>query len=466
MFLAVSDMKKALRAFAEAHGATFPAPRGACFSHLPDRPRPPAWAAGGGSLPAVQVLAFDVGGLACAVGASQVREVLEPRPVTLVPGAPPAAPAVFALRGRIVTVIDLALRLGVAPSRRRPEWLVVEGPADVGMCALETEGVIGLSSVDPAALARPRGLAAAEDLLRGITLQPDGPLLVLDLDRILDAEAVRRTRSLSDPGAAPGALGSRRQRSFRTGRAVQRVEPVASARDPPLVTIALAPALPASRVPPRLAAPRPAARGSLPATRSPATRAPGASLARAVGGPPPEASRPEAPPASPGAGSDEGHGPEEDVVDRRDAIRSRHRFHGGVSAPPPSSRWPSLRCSCGGARRLGWHWMRAPSRPRFHPPEHRARGRRLIGAGRPQRLAPLSAGTQHLGLVPGAGRRAAHPAPRVVRGRGPWRFARLAGVHLGARSAWPRLHDLNRGVIADPDLIVPGQHLALPAEGR
>jgi purine-binding chemotaxis protein CheW len=415
----------------------------------------------------MQVLAFDVGGLACAVGASQVREVLEPRPVTLVPGAPPAAPAVFALRGRIVTVIDLALRLGVAPSRRRPEWLVVEGPADVGMCALETEGVIGLSSVDPAALARPRGLAAAEDLLRGITLQPDGPLLVLDLDRILDAEAVRRTR----------VSRTRAQRSARSAPVASgRSAPVAPSnglspsppqRDPPLVTIALAPALPASRVPPRLAVPRPAVRGSLPATRSPATRAPGASLARAVGGPPPEASRPEAPPASPGAGGDEGHGPEEDVVDRRDAIRSRHRSHGGV-----------LAAAAVVAVALVALLVRWSATPRVAPdaravapePIHRSIERVVDSSvpAAPQRLAPLSApGPSTSGSSPGpvAVQRTPPPASFVVVARGDslWR---LAGAHLGAPSAWPRLHDLNRGVIADPDLIVPGQHLALPVEGR
>jgi purine-binding chemotaxis protein CheW len=416
----------------------------------------------------VQVLAFDVGGLACAVGASQVREVLEPRPVTLVPGAPPAAPAVFALRGRIVTVIDLALRLGVAPSRRRPEWLVVEGPADVGMCALETEGVIGLSSVDPAALARPRGLAAAEDLLRGITLQPDGPLLVLDLDRILDAEAVRRTRVSRTRAQRPA-----RSAPVASGRSApvapsNGLSPSPPQRDPPLVTIALAPALPASRVPPRLAAPRPAARGSLPATRSPATRAPGASLAGAVGGPPPEASRSEAPPASPGAGSDEGHGPEEDVVDRRDAIRSRHRFHGGV-----------LGAAAVVAVALVALLVRWSATPRVAPdaravapaPIHRSIERGVVDSSvpaAPQRLAPLSTpgpSTSGSSSGPVAVQRTPPPASFVVVARGDslWR---LAGVHLGARSAWPRLHDLNRGVIADPDLIVPGQHLALPAEGR
>jgi purine-binding chemotaxis protein CheW len=417
----------------------------------------------------VKVLAFDVGGLACAVGLSQVREVLEPRPVTLVPGAPAAAPAVFALRGRIVTVIDLALRLGVAPSRRRPEWLVVEGPADVGVCALETEGVIGLSSVDPASLARPRGLAAAEDLLSGVTLQPEGPLLVLDLDRILDAEAVRRTRasrSRSQRPALPAPVARGRSAPVVPSSGWNPSPPL---RDPPLLTITPAPALPVGGVSARSASPRPAALGSLPAARPPATRAPGASLARAGGGPRQDASPLHVPAAPPGpracasARNDEGHGPDQDVG-RREAIHSTHRSHAGVLAA-------SAVAAVAFVALLG-RWSAPPrvapdARAVAPAPIHRSIERGVVDSSVPaasERLAPLYAPgpspPQPIAVL-----RTAPPASFVVVARGDslWR---LAGVHLGAPSAWPRLHDLNRGAITDPDRIVPGQRLALPAEGR
>ncbi len=38
----------------------------------------------------------------------------------------------------------------------------------------------------------------------------------------------------------------------------------------------------------------------------------------------------------------------------------------------------------------------------------------------------------------------------------------LAARHLGDPTAWPKLYELNRGQIQDPDLIFPGQQLALP----
>ena len=229
-------------------------------------------------------------------------------------------------------------------------------------------------------------------------------------------------RGLSDPGAAPGALGSRR----RSGRSApvapsNGLSPSPPQRDPPLVTIALAPALPASRVPPRLAArgqrrAAPCRQRDRPrlARRAHPSRERWAGRRRRRRVPRLLPRRPE-----PGATRATGRRRTSSIAGTRSARGTG--FTGASSAPPPSSRWPSLRCSCGGARRLGWHRMRAPSRP--YPPgiERGVVDSSVPAAPSGSRRSPR--GTQHLGLVPGAGRRAAHPAPRVVRGRGPWRFA-------------------------------------------
>src|SRR5690349_20448175 len=64
----------------------------------------------------VRLLAFEAGGLVCAIPAERVVEVREPPPLTRVPGAPPAAPGVMALRGDVHAVLDVAIRLGASPS--------------------------------------------------------------------------------------------------------------------------------------------------------------------------------------------------------------------------------------------------------------------------------------------------------------------------------------------------------------
>jgi hypothetical protein len=55
---------------------------------------------------------------------------------------------------------------------------------------------------------------------------------------------------------------------------------------------------------------------------------------------------------------------------------------------------------------------------------------------------------------------AAQAAIEVVRGDTLWH---LAARHLGDPARWPSLFEANRGVVRDPDLIYPGQALALPS---
>lgn len=39
----------------------------------------------------------------------------------------------------------------------------------------------------------------------------------------------------------------------------------------------------------------------------------------------------------------------------------------------------------------------------------------------------------------------------------------LAATHLGDPLRWPLLHEANRGIVGNPDLIFPGQSLRIPA---
>ena len=66
--------------------------------------------------------------------------------------------------------------------------------------------------------------------------------------------------------------------------------------------------------------------------------------------------------------------------------------------------------------------------------------------------------------APAPPRRAEGPSEVVVvvRGDSLWR---IAGRHLGAATAWPRLHRANRQTVPDPDRISPGMRLVVPDGG-
>ena len=68
------------------------------------------------SVPFTQFLSFVLAGEEYAVEILRVKEIIEYDNLTRVPGMPPAVRGVINLRGRVVPVIDLALRFGLPES--------------------------------------------------------------------------------------------------------------------------------------------------------------------------------------------------------------------------------------------------------------------------------------------------------------------------------------------------------------
>jgi purine-binding chemotaxis protein CheW len=74
-----------------------------------------------------------------AFGLEFVREVIPARPCTRIPGAPPYVRGLLNLRGQLLTVIDFAARLGLAPLRAPDQRIVVlhHDGRDVGVIVAE-----------------------------------------------------------------------------------------------------------------------------------------------------------------------------------------------------------------------------------------------------------------------------------------------------------------------------------------
>src|SRR4051794_17459262 len=80
----------------------------------------------------VQYLTFCLADEEYAVGVLQVREIIEYGAVTCVPSTPPWIRGVINLRGGVVPVVDLAVKLGLAerPVTRRTCIVIVEVDGD------------------------------------------------------------------------------------------------------------------------------------------------------------------------------------------------------------------------------------------------------------------------------------------------------------------------------------------------
>ena len=66
--------------------------------------------------PTLRVVTIDLQGERFALETRHVREILDPGPSTLVPNAPAFLDRLINVRGRIVPLADLRLKLGLAPS--------------------------------------------------------------------------------------------------------------------------------------------------------------------------------------------------------------------------------------------------------------------------------------------------------------------------------------------------------------
>jgi purine-binding chemotaxis protein CheW len=124
-----------------------------------------------------------------------VQEILRQHSVTRVPLAPPVIHGLINLRGQIVAIIDLRVRLGLPPrTSKRPPIHVVARTARGAISLLVDEVGDMMSFPFQANEAPPETLrGTVRDLMCGVFQLKDQLLLVLDTGKIIDLT----TRSVS-----------------------------------------------------------------------------------------------------------------------------------------------------------------------------------------------------------------------------------------------------------------------------
>ncbi len=132
-------------------------------------------------------LTLTVAGQGCAVPVLLVRDVLGPQAITRIPLAPPEVAGSLNLRGRIVTAVDLRLRLGLAarpPGAVAMSVVVEQGGELYSLLVDEVGEVIPL----PAAGFEPNPPTLDplwREVSRGVHRQEDRLLIALEVERVL-----------------------------------------------------------------------------------------------------------------------------------------------------------------------------------------------------------------------------------------------------------------------------------------
>lgn len=141
-----------------------------------------------------QYLTLSVSAEAFAIPISAIREIIEYRPPTDVPMMPPFVRGVINLRGRVVPVIDLAVRFGRAKGEvaRRTCIVVLEiaqegAQQDIGIVVDAVSAVVYLADaeIEPP----PKfGAKLRADFISGMGKIAEKFVIILAVDRVLSVE--------------------------------------------------------------------------------------------------------------------------------------------------------------------------------------------------------------------------------------------------------------------------------------
>lgn len=155
-----------------------------------------------------QYLLFTVAGLQLAVALESVSEILPYENVSTLPGTPSHVRGVVPVRGRILPVIDLAVKLGRAPEAagKRTCILIVElqlkeGPFSMGIVMDGVATLLDASEAELAATPRFGGGVKVQHL-QGLLPTAQGMVPLIDLARVFADDELADISQVSELASA------------------------------------------------------------------------------------------------------------------------------------------------------------------------------------------------------------------------------------------------------------------------
>ncbi len=132
----------------------------------------------------LQIVVCSLGAERYGLDIAAVYEIIRAQTITAVPKAPPFVEGVINLRGRIVPVVDLAGRFGLAPASVTSATRIVVAEAAGTRVGLVVDAVSEVLMVPGSAIEPTPEVAAGTDAsyLRGIAKLGERLVILLDLD--------------------------------------------------------------------------------------------------------------------------------------------------------------------------------------------------------------------------------------------------------------------------------------------
>jgi purine-binding chemotaxis protein CheW len=159
------------------------------------------------SVTSTQYLSFIVAGEEYALGILRVKEIIEYDTVTRIPGTPAWVRGVFNLRGSVVPVVDLSVKLGMAPSALSRWSCIVVVEVKLGgeyvVLGLLSDAIGQVVELSPEDVVPPPafGTPVHVDYLLGMGRLGASKkfVLLLDIDKVLNSQEVLAASALRAP---------------------------------------------------------------------------------------------------------------------------------------------------------------------------------------------------------------------------------------------------------------------------
>jgi len=134
--------------------------------------------------PETEMLSFRLAAEEYVVKVEQVREVLKQMEITPVPHTPAYILGLISLRGTVLPVIDLNLRLGLAPGIRDEKSRIIVVSLDEEEAGLLVDRVTGVVKISPDVVRPvPETIEQGAEFLSGIARKNDRLFILLDLEK-------------------------------------------------------------------------------------------------------------------------------------------------------------------------------------------------------------------------------------------------------------------------------------------
>ena len=153
-----------------------------------------------------QYVTFALGGELFGVEVNRTREILSLIPVTSVPQTPDYMLGVINLRGQVVPVVDMRLKLGMPKSKATQDTCIivieVQVDAEILVVGAQADSVrevleINLDQIEPP----PRmGAKLKTEYIRGMGKVDDQFMILLDIDRVFSSEELALVQDMGELG--------------------------------------------------------------------------------------------------------------------------------------------------------------------------------------------------------------------------------------------------------------------------